>query len=112
MGGIGVRRAARAVAAVVVALAGLAVPAAAPAVTPSVAAASPFAVVGADGTLVRGQDAVSTTRLGTGFYVVVFDASVTDCAYVASPGDPASGGVQLPGSVSTAQRATNPNGVF
>ncbi len=45
-----------------------------------------WAVISADGTIARsnGADADFTTRLGTGHYLVVFDAFVANCAYVAT----------------------------
>jgi hypothetical protein len=44
------------------------------------------AVAGADGSLARGNRAVSAQRLGTGRYDVRFDRDVTGCAYTATVG--------------------------
>ena len=44
---------------------------------------------GATGTILRGSGAVSVSKFGgTGQYLVVFDRSVRDCAWVATAGDP------------------------
>jgi S-layer homology domain len=50
-----------------------------------------FAVVNSNGTLARGRGVVSTARLTTGFYQVIFDTNITGCAYI--------GTVVLPGLV-------------
>ncbi len=46
-----------------------------------------WAVVDADGTLVRGSGAVGSEKRATGFYLVTFNRDVSGCAYVASIGD-------------------------
>ena len=59
-----------------------------------------FALVKKDGTLVRGAQAVSSTRLGPGNYTVRFSIDVSACVYSAdvqgaTPGtDPNGGGVR------------------
>jgi hypothetical protein len=55
------------------------------------AAKNRFAVVNSNGTLARGRGVVSTARLTTGFYQVIFDTNITGCAYI--------GTVVLPGLV-------------
>ena len=56
-----------------------------------------FALVKKDGTLVRGAQVVSSTRLGTGNYTVRFSIDVSACVYSAdvqgaTPGTDAGGG--------------------
>ncbi|NES15158.1 MULTISPECIES: hypothetical protein [Micromonospora] len=71
-----------------------------------------FAVVSADGTLVRGLGATSVTRLAAGMYQVVFDQDVTHAGYVGTVG-PAAGGKLAPqGAVAVAPRTGIPNAVF
>jgi hypothetical protein len=47
-----------------------------------------FAVVRADGVLIRGKGATGADRTGTGSYEVTFDRPVGQCAWVATPIDP------------------------
>jgi len=47
-----------------------------------------FAVVRADGVLIRGKGATGAERTGTGSYEVTFDRPVGPCAWVATPIDP------------------------
>src|SRR5690349_8869163 len=47
-------------------------------------AAESFAVVSSGGTLVRGLDAASAVRTGTGKYSVTFNVKVNNCAFVAT----------------------------
>lgn len=47
---------------------------------------SGWAVVDADGTLARKENAKSATRLGTGSYEVVFNSALNHCSYQATPG--------------------------
>ena len=64
------------------------------------AGVSAFALVKSDGTLVRGAQAVSSTRLGPGNYTVRFSIDVSACVYSAdvqgaTPGsDPLIGGAR------------------
>jgi hypothetical protein len=51
-------------------------------------AATSFAVVSDTGSLVRGDDAVSVRKTGTGKYTVTFNDSVRDCAFVVTLGSP------------------------
>jgi hypothetical protein len=70
-----------------------------------------FAVVASNGVTVRGRKVVSSALLGTGFYQVVFNRDVRNCAYVATIGDPANGS-ETPGEITVATRVGNNNGVF
>ena len=71
-----------------------------------------FAVVNADGTLARGQKAVSAARLSTGQYEVVFRKDVRKCAYVGTIGLSGSSGSSLPGEITVVGRSGNDRGVF
>ncbi|MEV4545140.1 hypothetical protein ACIBXA_06035 [Micromonospora echinaurantiaca] len=71
-----------------------------------------FAVVTADGNLVRGLGAAQATRLARGKYQVIFDQDVTAAGYVGTIGLPGSAGVAPPGQVAVAGRTGIPNGVF
>ena len=71
-----------------------------------------FAVVDALGTLVRGFQAVSATRLFTGAYQVLFSHDVTGSAYIATPGLPGSGAILGTGQITVASRSGAPNGVL
>lgn len=73
-----------------------------------------FAVVGGDGTLVRGSsDIVSSSRLGVGAYQVLTNHAVTNCAYVADPGETGnSGSIGAPAFTVTALRSGTTTGVF
>ncbi len=69
-----------------------------------------FAVVDADGNLIRGAGAVSAEMAATAHYDVIFDRNVTGCAYVAVLGSVDSTlGPQ--GEAQVAQDPANPNGV-
>ena len=87
------------------ALIGLALPATAQ-------AAKNWAVVQGNGTFVRGNGIASTTRLQGGTYLVTFDANISKCAYVASPGDPGAGAVLESAVASVARRAGNPHALY
>jgi hypothetical protein len=52
---------------------------------------SPWAVVGSSGALVRGSGAGSSTKAGTGTYVVTFSRDISSCSYTATSLDTASG---------------------
>lgn len=71
-----------------------------------------YAVVDSIGTLVRGANANSASRLTTGTYVVTFDADVTGCAHNATVGQPGSVGASPPGLVTVAGRSGSAAGVF
>ncbi|MFG3601676.1 hypothetical protein [Micromonospora chersina] len=70
-----------------------------------------FAVVDANGSLVRGLGATSATRLAAGMYQVAFDQDVARAAYVGTVG-PAAGGLAPQGSITVAARTGIPNAVF
>lgn len=55
-------------------------------------AATSFAVVSSGGTLVRGDEASSAVRTGTGKYSVTFTSGVRNCAFVATLGSTGSTG--------------------
>ena len=69
-------------------------------------------VVTSDGTLVRGRDVLSTTRLSTGSYEVIFDRDVSGCAYTATIGRSSPGFTRNPLTITTAARGGNPDGAF
>ncbi|MEV0329728.1 hypothetical protein AB0H63_25240 [Micromonospora echinospora] len=71
-----------------------------------------FAVVASNGTLARGQDAVSVIKYGAGQYEVIFNRVVSRGAYVATIGDSANCCIPLGGEVSVAPRLDTPNAVF
>jgi hypothetical protein len=71
-----------------------------------------FAVVASDGALARGSTGVTSTHLSAGSYSVDFGKDVTDCAYVATPGDIAAGSLVAPAAATVARRAGNANAVF
>jgi hypothetical protein len=71
-----------------------------------------FAVVNANGTLARGHRAVSSSRLGTGAYEVVFRKDVRRCAYLATIGLSGSAGSSLPGEITVVGRSGNDRAVF
>jgi hypothetical protein len=70
-----------------------------------------FAVINANGTVVRGLGVASAQRFGNGLYEVIFNRNVSRCAYVATLGDPSTG-VGPPGEIGVASRVGNVNGVF
>jgi hypothetical protein len=71
-----------------------------------------WAVVNADGTLARGRSATSAASLGVdGQYEVVFNRSVSSCAYAATLGD-ATASTGAEGVVTVAPRDGNVNAVF
>jgi hypothetical protein len=71
-----------------------------------------WAVIDANGTLVRGVSTTSSVRLGTGRYEVSFNKDVRQCAYTATIGDRANGLVYSPGLVFTAGGHLSNNGVY
>ena len=72
------------------------------------------AVVEGTGALARGTHVTSAALLGTGTYQVIFDRTVSGCAYSATVGTTTNGGSigPPPVVVTTATRAGNANGVF
>jgi hypothetical protein len=84
--------------------------AAEPEAAPAGCACTLFAVVRANGTLVRGCNALNADKPdGNGIYRVLFNQNVNNCAWVATIGLP-DDGVPPCGQISVAGLA-NPNGV-
>ncbi|MBV9142642.1 MAG: hypothetical protein JO115_17305 [Pseudonocardiales bacterium] len=71
-----------------------------------------FAVVNPNGTLAKGFGAVSSKKLATGEYEVIFNRKVRNCAYVATIGLAGSVGASPSGEIAVVGRASNVNGVF
>lgn len=71
-----------------------------------------FAVVDANGSLIRGFGTISATRLGVGTYQVVFSHDLTRSAYLGTLGLPGSVGGSPSGEIAVVGRAGVPNGVF
>jgi hypothetical protein len=71
-----------------------------------------FAVVNSNGTLARGFQAVSATRLVTGAYQVLFSHDITGSAYVGTIGLTGTSGSSPSGEIAVVGRAGAPNGVF
>lgn len=69
-----------------------------------------WAVMNASGSIARAGGTSSAGRLAAGTYEVVFGQNVTNCAFVASVGDPAEGTGQT-GAASVTRRAGNVNAV-
>jgi len=87
------------------ALIGLALPATAQ-------AAKNWAVVQANGTLVRGNGVTTVTHPNTGVYIATFTADIHGCAYIANPGDPLTGAVNTASTVSVARRVGNRHALY
>jgi hypothetical protein len=66
-----------------------------------------WAIVAANGTLVRGVRATSSTRLAPGNYEVVFNRNVSECVYQATISDSTSGS-----EIGAQPRTGNANAVF
>lgn len=71
-----------------------------------------FAVVNANGTLAFGFGGVSSTKLATGEYQVIFNHNVRNCAYVATIGLSGNVGSSPCGEIAVVGRFNNVNGVF
>jgi hypothetical protein len=71
-----------------------------------------FAVVNANGTLARGFQAVSSTRLAPGQYQVLFAHDITGSAYVGTLGLSGALGSSPSGEIAVVGRFGAPNGVF
>ncbi|MEU5550597.1 hypothetical protein ABZ738_12555 [Micromonospora sp. NPDC047793] len=71
-----------------------------------------FAVVSANGVLVRGMGAATADRLSTGMYQVVFDQDVTAAGCVGTVGLSGSSGLAPSGQIAVAGRTGIPNAVF
>ena len=70
-----------------------------------------FAVVEANGVLVRGRNAWSANQVAGGTYEVFFDRDIRGCSYDATIGT-TSIGTEPAGSITVASRAGSPNGVW
>lgn len=84
---------------------------------PRSAAAAPigtylFAVVNPDGTLARGRFALSSKKLGTGQYEVIFLFNVRSAAYLASIGLSGFVGASAAGEINVVGRVSDVRGVF
>lgn len=66
---------------------------------------SVWAVVNGDGTLARGDMALSASKSGTGEYRVDFDSSVSNCTLIATTGD--AGGLTAPPGTALAKPGVN-----
>lgn len=77
----------------------------------SVACTFNYAVVNADGSLVRG-DAQSVTRLNAGQYEVTFGIPVNRCGYTANTGDPGNSLIPDTGLIFTAGGHSSSNGIY
>jgi hypothetical protein len=75
----------------------------------NVTCTSTWAVVRVDGTDSRDLDVVATTHAGPGRYEVTFNHDISNCAFIATIGDPNARYVYDPGLVSTSGA---PNGVY
>jgi hypothetical protein len=71
-----------------------------------------FAVVKASGVLSRGNCLISTARLATGTYEVIFNGNARQCTYLATIGLTGSSGPPPPGEIGVVGRATDVRGVF
>jgi hypothetical protein len=71
-----------------------------------------FVVVNANGTLASSFGAVSSSRLATGIYQVIFNRNVRNCAYVATIGLSGSVGTSPSGEIAVVGLFNNVNGVF
>jgi hypothetical protein len=72
----------------------------------------PWAVVRSDGTVARSASSASVSHLGVGRYEVAFNQNVSDCAYVASVGDPSDVLPTSPALVFTAGGHSGANDVY
>ena len=70
-----------------------------------------YAVIGYNANLVRSTPGATLTSLGAGRYDVTFPANISQCAYLATVGDPGNGLVFNPSGVYTGS-GSNPNTVY
>ena len=70
-----------------------------------------YAVIGYNANLVRSTPSATLTSLGTGRYDVTFPANISQCAYLATVGDPGNGLVFNPNGVYTGS-GSNPDTVY
>jgi hypothetical protein len=75
-------------------------------------AANKWAVVTSAGALVRSNGATAAAPVGTGTYQVTFKTDMTNCAFIADPGDPGAGAVGGPAIATVAERAGNTKALF
>lgn len=70
-------------------------------------------VINSDGSKARGAHVVSSARLSSGRYEVIFDRNVAACAYTATIGETGNAGeIDDSVTITTARRSLNTNGVF
>ena len=70
-----------------------------------------YAVVNANGQVVRGRDISSVARTGDGRYQVIFNADIRGCAYFATVGSETAAGPPQNSQISVGSLASNVNGV-
>jgi hypothetical protein len=71
-----------------------------------------FAVVNSNGALVRGFEVISSTRLGVGWYQVVFNHDLRGSAFVGTLGLTGNLGISSSGEIAVVGRTGLNNGVF
>lgn len=71
-----------------------------------------FAVVNANGVIIRGKGDASSARSAVGTYQVRFQRNVRNCAYVATIGLPGATGASVPSFITVAAEAASVNGVL
>jgi hypothetical protein len=77
---------------------------------PGAPATKLWAVVNSNGTIARSSGTVSSAAFSAGFYEVIFNRDISNCAYVGSLGD--AGGSTVLGFFSAVRRGGNANGIF
>lgn len=75
-------------------------------------AATLFAVVDADGDLVRGAGVVDSQRLGEGIYTVSFEEEISACAHIATVALPGHGGNPGDRTIGSAGRLADDSGAY
>ena len=78
----------------------------------SAAPARVYAVMNADGTLVRGKSVASVLKIGTGVYDVRFNRNISSCSWLGTVGLGGFSGSSGPGIVTITGRAGTNNGLF
>ena len=71
-----------------------------------------FAVVNANGSVLRGKGLTSVTKLGTGIYDVRFGRSITTCSWVGTVGFGTFSGSTGPAMITITGRVGTNNGLF
>ncbi len=80
---------------------------------PVKAVAALAAVIGSDGTFIRGHKGASAAYEGTGTYIVHLSAkSIAGCVFTATLGTTGSSGVVSPGFITVAGASADAGGVF